>query len=218
MKKEKWFWNLSEFVTAIDLFHYGFVSCVKEQLYFSACVLGWLMNLEAKIKSSAGFLPFRPWKNSLLTASQSQVRAIAVSNKAQVTGIASTPSEGRDQSVCGAAIKRWWGGVWLCLSGFPRLVRFQIQIMTDKESEMLVKWGKNRVKLILAARTFLSLHPSHFCEYFDLAGSGSDAASLVTTAKRDGEHYVLNGTKVNVISNSTFFMVSSFFLVSWMHF
>ncbi|KHF30325.1 Acyl-CoA dehydrogenase [Anoxybacillus sp. BCO1] len=31
---------------------------------------------------------------------------------------------------------------------------------------------------------------------FNRAGSGSDAASLKTTAVRDGDHYVLNGSKV----------------------
>lgn len=30
-------------------------------------------------------------------------------------------------------------------------------------------------------------------------GSGSDAASLETSAKRDGDHYILNGTKVSEI-------------------
>jgi alkylation response protein AidB-like acyl-CoA dehydrogenase len=29
------------------------------------------------------------------------------------------------------------------------------------------------------------------------AGSGSDAASLVTSARKDGDYYVLNGSKVN---------------------
>ena len=29
-----------------------------------------------------------------------------------------------------------------------------------------------------------------------MKGSGSDAASLSTTAKRDGDHYILNGSKV----------------------
>lgn len=29
-----------------------------------------------------------------------------------------------------------------------------------------------------------------------MTGSGSDAASLSTTAKRDGDHYILNGSKV----------------------
>lgn len=33
-------------------------------------------------------------------------------------------------------------------------------------------------------------HPSY------VSDSGSDAASLSTTAKKDGDHYVLNGSKV----------------------
>ena len=33
------------------------------------------------------------------------------------------------------------------------------------------------------------------------SGSGSDAASLSTTAKRDGEYYVLNGSKVNLVGS-----------------
>lgn len=29
-------------------------------------------------------------------------------------------------------------------------------------------------------------------------GSGSDAASLTTSAKRDGDHFILNGSKVRL--------------------
>lgn len=33
------------------------------------------------------------------------------------------------------------------------------------------------------------------------SGSGSDAASLLTSAQRKGDHYVLNGSKVQSSSN-----------------
>jgi len=32
--------------------------------------------------------------------------------------------------------------------------------------------------------------------FVSLGGSGSDAASLTTSAKRDGDYYILNGSKV----------------------
>ena len=32
--------------------------------------------------------------------------------------------------------------------------------------------------------------------FLSLGGSGSDAASLTTSAKRDGDYYILNGSKV----------------------
>ena len=31
---------------------------------------------------------------------------------------------------------------------------------------------------------------------FSVTGSGSDAASLSTSAKKDGDYYILNGSKV----------------------
>ena len=34
--------------------------------------------------------------------------------------------------------------------------------------------------------------------FISIAGAGSDAASLSTTAKKDGSHYVLNGSKVTL--------------------
>ena len=39
------------------------------------------------------------------------------------------------------------------------------------------------------------------------SGSGSDAASLSTTAKREGEDYVLNGSKVNLVWVTIFLQV-----------
>ncbi|MGD9549119.1 MAG: acyl-CoA dehydrogenase family protein [Candidatus Krumholzibacteriia bacterium] len=40
-------------------------------------------------------------------------------------------------------------------------------------------------------------------------GAGSDAASLITTARRDGDHYVLNGSKIYVTNGAR----ASFFVV-----
>ncbi len=40
-------------------------------------------------------------------------------------------------------------------------------------------------------------------------GAGSDAASLITTARRDGDHYVLNGSKIYVTNGSR----ASFYVV-----
>ena len=38
---------------------------------------------------------------------------------------------------------------------------------------------------------------------FTITGSGSDAASLITSAKKEGDHYILNGSKVtNTYVNS----------------
>lgn len=37
-----------------------------------------------------------------------------------------------------------------------------------------------------------------FGTIFSIAGSGSDAASLLTSAQRKGDHYILNGSKVTM--------------------
>lgn len=37
------------------------------------------------------------------------------------------------------------------------------------------------------------------CRVFATVGAGSDATALVTSARRDGDSYVLNGTKVQCL-------------------
>src|SRR5204862_3118617 len=48
------------------------------------------------------------------------------------------------------------------------------------------------------------MNMEHFASYcLTEPGSGSDAAALQTTARRDGEHYVLNGSKAFISGGGT---------------
>ncbi len=59
---------------------------------------------------------------------------------------------------------------------------------------MITTWGSDAVKGEWAEALTTGQRLGSYC--LTEPGAGSDAASLRTTARRDGDHYVLNGTKV----------------------
>ncbi|WP_435103653.1 acyl-CoA dehydrogenase family protein [Arhodomonas sp. AD133] len=59
---------------------------------------------------------------------------------------------------------------------------------------MITTWGSDAVKSEWAAPLTTGQRLGSYC--LTEPGAGSDAASLRTTARREGDHYVLNGTKV----------------------
>ncbi|BDX06791.1 acyl-CoA dehydrogenase family protein [Planctobacterium marinum] len=61
-------------------------------------------------------------------------------------------------------------------------------------SWMIATWGTEEVKEQWCEALVMGEKLASYC--LTEPGSGSDAASLRTTAKRDGDHYVLNGSKM----------------------
>jgi alkylation response protein AidB-like acyl-CoA dehydrogenase len=59
---------------------------------------------------------------------------------------------------------------------------------------MLCNWGSDGVKAQWAAAMTAGEKLGSYC--LTEPGSGSDAASLKTTAKRDGDHFIINGSKM----------------------
>ena len=59
---------------------------------------------------------------------------------------------------------------------------------------MIASWGKNSVKDAWCPSLVTGEKLASYC--LTEPGSGSDAASLSTSAKKDGDHYVINGSKV----------------------
>ncbi|WP_371377515.1 acyl-CoA dehydrogenase family protein [Thalassotalea aquiviva] len=59
---------------------------------------------------------------------------------------------------------------------------------------MIATWGLDEVKQTWCAELVSGQKLASYC--LTEPGSGSDAASLRTTAKKDGEHYVINGSKM----------------------
>ncbi len=59
---------------------------------------------------------------------------------------------------------------------------------------MIATWGKNSVKDAWCPSLVTGENLASYC--LTEPGSGSDAASLRTSAKKDGDHYVVNGSKV----------------------
>jgi len=59
---------------------------------------------------------------------------------------------------------------------------------------MIASWGKNSVKDAWCPSLVTGEKLASYC--LTEPGSGSDAASLSTSAKKNGDHYVINGSKV----------------------
>jgi alkylation response protein AidB-like acyl-CoA dehydrogenase len=59
---------------------------------------------------------------------------------------------------------------------------------------MIATWGKDSVKDVWCPSLVTGEKLASYC--LTEPGSGSDAASLSTSAKKDGDHYVINGSKV----------------------
>lgn len=59
---------------------------------------------------------------------------------------------------------------------------------------MIASWGKNSVKDTWCPSLVTGEKLASYC--LTEPGSGSDAASLSTSAKKDGDHYIINGSKV----------------------
>lgn len=59
---------------------------------------------------------------------------------------------------------------------------------------MIASWGTEAIKDTWCPTLVTGEHLASYC--LTEPGSGSDAASLRTTAKKDGDHYVINGSKM----------------------
>ena len=105
----------------------------------------------------------------------------------------------------GWAVPQWpveWGGTgWDAVrlyilyeeqvaAGTPDLVGFNITLL----GPVMAAFGTPEQKKHFLPR--LANADDWFCQGFSEPGSGSDLASLKTTAKRDGDHYVINGQKI----------------------
>lgn len=72
----------------------------------------------------------------------------------------------------------------------PKTLSFNIVLL----GPVLLKYGTKQQKDYWLPR--LARLDTWFCQGFSEPGSGSDLASLRTTARRDGDHYVVNGQKI----------------------
>jgi alkylation response protein AidB-like acyl-CoA dehydrogenase len=61
-------------------------------------------------------------------------------------------------------------------------------------SWMIASWGKTSIKQLWSADLAMGEKLASYC--LTEASAGSDAGSLRTTAKKDGDHYLLNGSKM----------------------
>ena len=78
----------------------------------------------------------------------------------------------------------------LARAGAPRLLPFGIHMV----GPVIIKFGSQPQKDYYLPRILSGEH--YWCQGYSEPGSGSDLASLKTRAVRDGDHYVVNGTKI----------------------
>jgi alkylation response protein AidB-like acyl-CoA dehydrogenase len=76
------------------------------------------------------------------------------------------------------------------LANAPALVPMGLQML----GPMLMRYGTEEQKATLIPRILSG--DDMWCQGYSEPGSGSDLASLKTTAERDGDTYVVNGTKI----------------------
>ena len=75
-------------------------------------------------------------------------------------------------------------------AGAPRLLPFGVQMV----GPVIIKFGSQVQKDFYLPRILSG--EDYWCQGYSEPGSGSDLASLKTRAVRDGDHYVVNGTKI----------------------
>ncbi|WP_027015069.1 acyl-CoA dehydrogenase family protein [Comamonas composti] len=75
------------------------------------------------------------------------------------------------------------------LAGTPRIVPFGLSML----GPVLIKYGSEEQKSYWLPRILNGA--DWWCQGYSEPGSGSDLASVKTTAVRDGEHYIVNGQK-----------------------
>jgi len=78
----------------------------------------------------------------------------------------------------------------LARAGAPRLLPFGIHMV----GPVIIKFGTQVQKDHYLPRILSG--QDYWCQGYSEPGSGSDLASLKTRAVRDGDHYVVNGTKI----------------------
>jgi len=77
----------------------------------------------------------------------------------------------------------------LALGGAPRSIPFGVSMVAP----VIIAFGNDAQKAHYLPRILSS--EDWWCQGYSEAGAGSDLASLQTRAERDGDHYVINGTK-----------------------
>jgi alkylation response protein AidB-like acyl-CoA dehydrogenase len=75
------------------------------------------------------------------------------------------------------------------LAGTPRIVPFGLSML----GPVLIKYGNEQQKSYWLPRILNGA--DWWCQGYSEPGSGSDLASVKTTAVRDGDHYIVNGQK-----------------------
>ncbi len=75
------------------------------------------------------------------------------------------------------------------LAGAPRIVPFGVNML----GPVLIKYASEQQKSYWLPRILSG--EDWWCQGYSEPGSGSDLASVKTTAVRDGEHYIVNGQK-----------------------
>lgn len=75
------------------------------------------------------------------------------------------------------------------LAGAPRIVPFGVNML----GPVLIKYASEQQKIYWLPRILSG--QDWWCQGYSEPGSGSDLASVKTTAVRDGDHYIVNGQK-----------------------